>query len=270
MDHLDAAALAALEANDPAATAHFRDHLARRCETCEAFLAQAHGPAPLDGYADQVLLSSSGVHEERPNELELFQIRRALGGRFPAPRKEPRRWVPAAAALAAGLVLVLFLGRHLSRPDERPQLGAGGWDGVKATGKQLSLELSAVARAPAGQLRRLDRGAQADAREVLLLRYHATEAGSGLLFQQVRGAAPELLGQFALEPGTHDLGGEGGLTGVSLGGTSGQLTLWLVGFPAGDAPDPERARRVLVQNADAEELGLAAARFDLSVREGAR
>jgi hypothetical protein len=112
----------------------------------------------------------------------------------------------------------------------------------------------------------MDPGATASDAEVLVLRYHATEAGEALLFQQ-RGddAAPELLGRFPLQAGTHELEGPQGLVGISLEGESGALTLWLVGFASGQMLPPEEVRESLTHGDIDERSALAINRFDLHV-----
>ncbi|MFP2960162.1 hypothetical protein ACLEPN_20635 [Myxococcus sp. 1LA] len=133
---------------------------------------------------------------------------------------------------------------------------------------RIALELSVVARDSAGALRRLDPGSPVQDTDVLLLRYHATEAGTALLFEQRHGEAPVLLGQFPLVAGTHDLQGPQGLAGVSLAGEAGPVTLWLVGS-AGAQPDADVARELLEgQNAAGAPGALAVIRFDVSVRSG--
>ncbi|MFP2932795.1 hypothetical protein ACLESO_48155, partial [Pyxidicoccus sp. 3LG] len=126
-----------------------------------------------------------------------------------------------------------------------------------------------VARGEDGGLRRLDPESPVGDEDVLLLRYHATEAGTALLFQQRAGQAPELLGRFPLEAGTHDLEGPQGLAGVSLEGESGPVTLWLVGSAGGREPSPDRVKEVLVGGSTAREQStLGVTRFDVSVRSG--
>ncbi|MBF5042551.1 hypothetical protein FGE12_09075 [Aggregicoccus sp. 17bor-14] len=254
---MSAEALRALEAGDEATRAHFARHLAEECEVCERFLQESAGPGLLDGQVDRLLLSLAPPAERPLDEVGFARIRRALA---PPAR---RRWVGAgAAALAAGLVAMVAV-RQLQPPPLAPQE-----QGVKGAGR-LELELSVAARSRSGALRRLDAGAPVQDADVLLLRYHATEAGTALLFQQRAGSAPELLGRFPLEAGTHDLAGDAGLAGVGLQGERGPLRLLLVGLPAGQPVEPEAVRRALAGDTSApRDLGLQVSRFDVRVGSG--
>lgn len=233
MRHLDAAAMHALSTREPEAVAYFREHLAAPCEVCETFLAHHAGPGLLDGEADAALLrlAPAPVVEDLP---ALLPPVRALKPprRFPSP--SARQWGWMAGALAACLLAVVLVPslRSPSAVQETP------WTGVKGPGR-ISLELAVVARSLDGQLRRLDPGATVAPEDVLLLRYHATESGTALLYQQREGQPPELLGRFSLEAGTHDLEGPQGLVGVSLEGDEGSLSLTLVAFAAGETPSEE-------------------------------
>ncbi len=262
MRHLDAEALRALSAGEREEVAYFREHLARPCEECMDFLARTPGPGLLDGQVDELLLHLAPPREEpRLDEVGLARIRRALRGRAASPWRK----VAATVALAAGLAgLVLLTQSQLRSPRQEV-----AWDGVKGDGLKgvgrLSLELSVVAHGPGEALRRLDPGAAASEADVLVLRYHATEAGEALLFQQRGNASPELLGRFPLQAGTHELEGPQGLVGVSLEGESGPLTLWLVGFPSGQVPTPDEVREALTRGHLEEREQLSIERFDLRV-----
>lgn len=259
MRHLDTEALRALSAGEPQAAAYFRDHLAHPCEACIDFLARMPGPGLLDGQVDTLLLHLAPARQEEPllDEVGFARVRRGL--RSPA---HPWRKVAAALALAAGLSGLVVLTRAQLQP---PGGVKGSWDGVKGVG-DLALETSVVAREPNGHLRRMDPGASASDEDVLVLRYHATEAGEALLFQQRADATPELLGRFPLHAGTHELEGPQGLVGISLEGESGPLTLWLVGFPSQQVPPPEEVREALTRGDIAGRSVLAITRFDLHVR----
>lgn len=257
MRHLDAEALRALMAGEPETVAYFREHLAHPCEPCMDFLAKTSGPGLLDGQVDSLLLHLAPARPEEPrlDEVGFARVRRNL--------KAPSPWrkVAAGVALAAGLAGLVVLTRAQV---QTPARNTPTWDGVKGVG-QLALELSVVAREPGGNLRRMDPGTTASEADVLVLRYHATEAGEALLFQQREGAEPELLGRFPLQAGTHELEGPQGLVGISLEGESGALTLWLVGFPSGQAPAPDEVRESLTRGDITEGSALAINRFDLHV-----
>jgi hypothetical protein len=259
MRHLDAEALRALTAGEPEAVAYFREHLLHPCAECIDFLARTPGPGLLDGQVDALLLHLAPARQEEPrlDEVGFARVRRGLRG-----PGQPWRKVAASVALAAGLAGLLVLTRSQVQP---PGQEKGAWDGVKGVGR-LALETSVVAREPGGNLRRMDPGAIASDEDVLVLRYHATEAGEALLFQQRAGAAPELLGRFPLRAGTHELEGPQGLVGISLEGESGPLTLWLVGFPSGQVPPPDEVREALTRDPMEERSVLAVNRFDLHVR----
>ncbi|HZI15912.1 MAG TPA: hypothetical protein VE153_36435 [Myxococcus sp.] len=265
MKHLNADALSALSRREPEAVAYFREHLAAPCEACEDFLATHDGPGLVDGQVDSLLLglAPKPAAEPRLDEVGLARVRRGLRG----PRPSVRQWGLAAGALAACLLAVVVVPR-LRAEDPAGQAGtATEWDGVKGPGGRIALELAVVARGADGSLRRLDPRSAVTDGDVLLLRYHATEAGTALLFQQRDGQAPELLGRFPLSAGTHDLAGAQGLAGVSLTGESGPVTLWLVGSAGGREPSPEAVKKVLVGGSAArEESRLAVTRFDVSVR----
>ena len=174
------------------------------------------------------------------------------------------RWIAAATALAACLLGVVLVTRQRGPEGSETR---GAWDGVKGASR-ISLEMAVVARSAEGALRRLDSGAAVPEADVLLLRYHATEAGTGLLFQQSDGGPVELLGRFPLQAGTHDLQGPQGLAGVSLEGESGAMTLWLVGFPTGETPSPEEVRATLESGGTRGQDKLSIARFDVRVQNG--
>ncbi|MBN1205095.1 MAG: hypothetical protein JXB05_09250 [Myxococcaceae bacterium] len=257
MKHLDPQALRALAAQEPEAVAWFREHLASPCDTCEEFLAQHPDTDLLDGRVDALLLGLAPPRQAPLDEVGWMRIRRQL--RTPA---HPRRWLAVAAAVAACLLGVVLVPRLVAPPSQ-----GDIWDGVKGS-RRITLELAAVARSADGQLRRLDPGARVPAEDVLLLRYHATEAGTALLFQQAGDRAPELLGSFSLEAGTHDLRDPRGLTGVSLAGEVGGVTLWLVAAPTGEELVPEQVREALVGGTLQEDYPLSVARFDVSVQTG--
>jgi hypothetical protein len=263
MRHLDSDALRALAAREPEAVAYFRAHLAQPCDACEEFLAAHPGPDALDGQTDALLLALAPQREARLDEVGFARIRRQLR----APASAPRRWVGVAAAMAACVLAVVLVTRGRPGAEADPT-----WTGVKGPGEKgparISLEMAAVARGADGSLRRLDSGAAVPEADVLLLRYHATEAGTGLLFQQSAGGPVELLGRFPLEAGTHDLRGPQGLAGVSLEGESGPLTLWLVGAPTGDTLSEDAVRAALESGSPRGQDALPIARFDVRVRNG--
>jgi len=260
MKHLDADTLRALASRQPEAVAYFREHLATACDTCEEFLAQHPGTDWLDGPVDALLLRLAPPKAAPHDEVGWMRLRRRLRGGSHA-----GRWVAAAMALAACLLGVVLVPRllHPQPGIPTPEL----YDGVKGSSR-ISLELAAVARGVDGQLRRLDAGATVPAEDVLLLRYHATEAGSALLFQQLEGAAPELLGTFPVQAGTHDLQGPQGLAGVSLSGETGALTLWLVAFTPGAELPAEEVQQALASGSLREGNPLSVARFDVFVQNG--
>jgi len=257
MKHLDAQALSALATREPEAVAYFREHLASPCDTCEEFLAQHPGTDALDGQVDALLLSLAPRREAPVDEVGWMRLRKRL-----RTSAHPRRWVGVAAAVAAGVLAVVLVPRLATRPaTEQP------WTGVKGSSR-IALELAAVARSAEGQLRRLDPGAAVPSEDVLVLRYHATEAGSALLFQQVGDGKPELLGDFSLQAGTHDLAGPQGLAGVSLSGEEGLVTLWLVAAPTGEELSPEKVQEALVGGTIRGAYPLSVARFDVFVQNG--
>ncbi len=257
MEHLSPEALRALESGDARTRDYFADHLAAECEVCERFLAELEGPGLLDGRVDRALLALAPPREAALDEVGFARIRRAL-------RSGPtRRWGTAlgvGAALAASLAVVVMTQRE-GAPEYTTEQGIKG-----ATG-QLELELSVAARGADGALRRLDPQAVVTDADVLLLRYHASEAGTALLYLQREGEAPELLGRFPLNPGTHDLAGEAGLAGVGLQGEAGALRLLLVGVPASQPLDAEAVQAAIAGESTVD-LGLQVSRFDVRVGNG--
>lgn len=256
MKHLDAQALSALAAKDPEAVAYFREHLASPCDPCEEFLAQSTTDG-LDGQVDALLLALAPRPAAAHDEVGWMRLKRRL-----RTSAHTGRWVGAAAALAACLLAVVLVPKLVKAPEQ-----AQPWTGVKGSSR-IALELAAVARGADGQLRRLDQGAAVPSEDVLLLRYHATEAGSALLFQQTGDREPELLGSFQLEAGTHDLQGPQGLAGVSLSGEEGPVTLWLVATAAGEQLSPNEVQGALAGSKGREEDSLSTARFDVFVQTG--
>jgi hypothetical protein len=237
--------------------AYFREHLASPCDVCEELLAQHPGPDALDGQVDALLLRLAPRREAPLDEVGWMRLRKHL-----RTSAYPWRWVGVAAAVAACLLAMVVVPRLAARPPKEPPQS-----GVKGSSR-IALELAAVARNAEGQLRRLDPGAAVRPEDVLLLRYHATEAGSALLFHQAADGRPELLGSFLLEAGTHDLAGPLGLTGVSLTGEEGPVTLWLVASPAGEALSTEDVLEDLVGGTIREDYPLSVAQFDVFVQNG--
>ncbi|NRD62049.1 hypothetical protein HRD49_09800 [Corallococcus exiguus] len=256
MRHLDATAMAELAGRDPAAVTWFREHLASPCEVCETFLA-THAD-PLDGQADALLLA---LAPERKTEAEVVPLRTpARARRFAPPPGRYLGWM--AGAIAASVLMVVLVPRV-----KGPTKEATGWTGVKGPGR-ISLELAVVARSTDGGLRRLDSGADVTSDEVLLLRYHATESGTALLYQQREQQAPELLGRFPLAAGTHDLEGPDGLAGVSLDSDEGRLALALVAFAPGEPATEQDALAALAADGSPDARPGTVVRFDVRVQSG--
>ncbi|HYH95343.1 hypothetical protein [Hyalangium sp.] len=256
MKHLDAHALRALVARDPEAVAYFREHLASPCDACEEFLAQHPGTDALDGHVDALLLGLAPRQEAPPDEVGWMRLRRRM-----RTSNHPGRWVGVAAALAACVLAVVLVPRLVSTPPtELPGSGVKG-------SSRITLELAAAAKGQDGQIRRLDPGATVGPEDVLALRYHATEAGSALLFQQAGEGPPKLLGSFLLQAGTHDLGAPD-IIGVSLSDESGPVTLWLVASAAGEELSPDEVQGMLAGGRAREDNPLAVSRFDVFVQNG--
>ncbi|NPD21850.1 MULTISPECIES: hypothetical protein [Corallococcus] len=256
MRHLDATAMAELAGRDPAAVAWFREHLASPCEVCETFLA-THAD-PLDGQTDALLLA---LAPERKTEAEVVPLRSPARARRFAP--PPRRYLGWMAGAIAASVLMVVLVPLVKGPTKE----ATEWTGVKGPGR-ISLELAVVARSTDGALRRLDSGADVTSDEVLLLRYHATESGTALLYQQREQQAPELLGRFPLAAGTHDLEGPDGLAGVSLDSDEGRLSLALVAFAPGEPATEQDALAALAADGSPDARPGTVVRFDVRVQSG--
>ncbi|WP_304984904.1 hypothetical protein, partial [Corallococcus sp. CA047B] len=174
-----------------------------------------------------------------------------------------RYWGWMAGALAASVLLVVLV-PLVKGPVPGP---VSAEEGLKGSGR-LSLELAVVARGLDGGLRRLDAGADVAKDEVLLVRYHATESGTALLYQQRPGQPPELLGHFPLQAGTHDLEGPEGLAGVSLEADEGPLSLVLVAFTSWEPASEADALAALGTDAAQDSHPGTVARFDVRVQAG--
>lgn len=220
--HLDAASWRALQNHEPAAVAYFARHLAAPCETCEAFLAEAPGQDALDALTDEALVAAAGS-PPREDSLGWERVRRRA---FPS---RARQWSAGLGALAAvaAAALVFLVVKPLGHA-----VDSGSGERVKG-GAPLVLELTAAAQLPGGSVLPVAEGQSLPPEAVVLLRYHVSEASEAVLVREVPGKAPEALGRFSLEPGTHDLEEASGLTGVSLEGERGELSLALVALPPG-------------------------------------
>ncbi|MCY1034588.1 hypothetical protein OV207_24260 [Corallococcus sp. BB11-1] len=266
MKHLDAAVMRDLANRDPDAVAWFREHLASPCEACEVFLA-THSDA-LDGRTDALLLNLAPARavEAGAEPANVVPLRRpAPRPRFAAP--PGRYWGWMAGAIAASVLMVVLVPRVKGPVSGAAPAGIEGAEGIKGAGR-ISLEVAVVARSPEGGLRRVDSGADVTKEEVLLVRYHATESGTALLYQQRPDQPPELLGHFPLEAGTHDLAGPEGLAGVSLEADEGPLTLILVAFTSWEPASEADALAALGTDAAADSRPGTVARFDVRVRTG--
>jgi hypothetical protein len=213
--HLDVESWQSLQRREPDTVAYFATHLAGPCETCEAFLAQDFEGDPLgvEALADEAL--GAALATPREDAVGWARVRRRLAG--------PRRaWLAGAVAVAAAAVLAILV-----RPDA---VTPAPYEGIKGS-VPLALELTAAARLPDGEVRAVPEGAVLPPEAVVLLRYHATEAADALLMREAPGAPTQVLGRYALEPGTHDLREGPDLAGVSLEGEQGPLTLVLVAWP---------------------------------------
>lgn len=217
--HLDDAAIRALEAKDAKAVAHFRDHLSAPCAQCEEYLANA--PAGLwwlEAEADRLLHLHGALSLPAANDTTGFRaVRRAMRAR--RMRKALVASLAGAMAIAAALVIVLAV----------PRAGGPGpgYTGVKGQESGL-LELSAVVVSRSGATSPIGPGGRAHAGDTLVLRYRADQPGLAYLLKAGPDGRPQVLGEFALSAGTHDLSDSGGVSGVSLEGEQGEVRLWLV------------------------------------------
>lgn len=261
MRHLDTAVMRDLADREPEAVAWFREHLASPCEACETFLATHTDP--LDGRVDALLLQLAPADAAAEEDTApVIPLRRpAPPRRFAAP--PARYWGWMAGALAASVVMVVMV-PLVKGPGAPLDLSP---ENLKGSGR-ISLELAVVARGVDGGLRRLDPGAAVSKDEVLLVRYHATESGTALLYQQRENQPPELLGHFPLEAGTHDLAGPEGLAGVSLETDEGPLALVLVAFAAWEPATEADALAALGTDEASDSRPGTVSRFDVRVQTG--
>jgi hypothetical protein len=217
--HLDEEGWRALQRREPEAVAHFATHLARPCEACEAFLAREpeDDRLGLESLADEALAAVAGPARE--DEVGWARVRRRL-----AP---PRRaWLTGALAAAAAAVLVLLVRPGPVEPEHASSQRLKG-------GGPLALELAAAAQLPGGEVRAVPEDSRLPPEAVVLLRYHSSEAADALLVHESPGVPAQVLGRYALEPGTHDLRDGAELAGVSLEGEQGPVSLVLVAWPRG-------------------------------------
>ncbi|QSQ23779.1 hypothetical protein JY651_01990 [Pyxidicoccus parkwayensis] len=221
--HLDAQSWRSLQQKEPEAVKYFAAHLATACDVCEGFLAAESEPEQedafhLDALADETLGELSGPPRE--DAVGWARLRRRLG----APK---RTWLAGAAAVAAmAAVLAISLRPEaVTQPSTSSQHLKGG--------VPLVLELSAMAQLPDGQTPPVADGAVLPPEAVVLLHYHASEASDALLVREAPGLPTQVLGRYALEPGTHPLLEGTDLAGVSLEGEQGPVTLVLVAWPKG-------------------------------------
>jgi hypothetical protein len=260
--HLDAASWRALQDHEPAAVAYFARHLAKPCEDCEAFLAEASGQDDLDALADEALVAAAGS-PPREDALGWERVRRRA---FPSKARTWGAGLGALAAVAAAALVVLVVAPRAGR-----QVESGGSERVKG-GAPRGLELTAAAQLPDGRVLPVAEGQALPPEAVVLLRYHTSEATEAVLVREVPGEAPRVLGRFSLEPGTHDLGDASGLAGVSLEGEAGALALALVALPPGTLTGGAKGQGT---EPEAETLsqaagwpGAVAARIHLRVQSG--
>jgi len=202
VSHLTPESLEAL-IKDPKALPELRAHLLQGCEVCEQLLLKTHSPA-LDGATDQALLAL------RPDGAEGDGVRTA---RLML-RPRARRWVPAAAAALAALVLGVVGGSRLSALLREPD------DGLKGAGRVITVSLSAVRQAPDGRVERVENGAAVPASGTLLLRYQASDATTAAVALVRENGRRETLQSVPLSAGLNDLP-----VGVALEGEHGALTV---------------------------------------------
>jgi hypothetical protein len=188
---------------DPKALPELRGHLLAGCEICDHVLAQTHSAA-LDGATDDALMSL------RPPFLEADSVRTARL----VLRPSPRRWVPAAAAALAAMVLAVVGGSRLSGLLREPG------DGLKGAARVVTVSLSAVRKAPDGALVRVENGAAVPASGTLLLRYQASDATTAPVTLVRENGQRETLQSVSLSAGLNDLP-----IGVALEGEHGALTV---------------------------------------------
>src|SRR5262245_23651768 len=211
MEHLDDAALRALEGKDARAVAYFREHLSRSCPECEAFLANA--PEQLwwlEAEADRLLHIHGAVTSLQQDTAGFHAVRRAMRAR--RMRKALAASLAAAAAVLAGI--------WLTAGALRPAGPSPEWDGIKGQESGL-LELSAAAVSRDGAVRPVAPGGRARSSDTLVLRYRADRDGTAFLIRSTPGGGPVPLGQVALSAGTHDLADSGGTVGLPLDGERG-------------------------------------------------
>jgi hypothetical protein len=216
--HLDARGWEALRRREPEAVAYFATHLATPCDACERFLAMEpeDDALGLEALADEALGEAAGPARE--DAVGWARLRRRLG----APR---RAWLAGAAAAAAAVLALVALPQGevpAPTPSQR----------IKGT-VPLVLELAALAKLPDGQTPPVRDDTVLPPEAVVLLHYHASEAADALLLREAPGLPTQVLGRYALEPGTNPLREGADLAGVSLEGEQGPVTLVLAAWPRG-------------------------------------
>lgn len=215
--HLTPERWRALQARDPEAVRHFARHLGQPCDACEAFLAEAPGDDALEALADEALTVAAPATDDT---LGWERVRRRA---FP-PRHRRVGAAAAGLALAAAAALVLVLVPQQREGADTTEPGTTRLKGDVP----LALELSTVAQLPGGSVRAVADGEALPEAAVVLVRYHASEAATATLVLRREGAVEQVLGQFELAPGTHDLQGvDGEPVGVALRGERGRVALSL-------------------------------------------
>lgn len=239
MNHLTDELLQALARGEPRAVSHFREHLARACPECEELLRRADGALGLDAAADCFLLpvdaaaNSSLLTTGATASAPLLPPGATADSPLPAGATEdPRGWAAVRAQLpghrqrklrralgggvaAMSMLLVGFVTVMLSRENVAE-------DGIKGPPTPV-LELKLAHQRADGTTVRIEPSASLPPSGILVIRYHASEAGKARVFRQRQHeTSPTLLGEVKLEAGTHDLP-----SGISLDGESGDTTYWL-------------------------------------------
>jgi len=239
MEHLDRNAVQALLRGDPDAIARYGAHLDTDCEQCELLMMEDDLAPELDGEVDRMLLELAPPAKAPLDQLGFRRLQRTIGA-----EKRAKVW-PAISAMAAVLVVGAF-GVLAMQRDTGPDDEAG----IKGT-RRIAVELQLAMQTEDGELRRVESGETLPAGAgVVLLRYHATEKGTASLVRQIADEAPEILGTFELEPGTHDLASVEGVAGVPLPDTRGKLRLWLVASPARSHASESQALKAIEAESD--------------------
>jgi hypothetical protein len=211
--HLDPKTYAGLLAGTlpPAEARALAEHLAGDCEPCERFLAERDRADELDGLGDAAIDRAFPPRRMPDDALAFARLRRRLrsatGG---------RRWVRAAGAIAASLLVVGVAGLllHRRQPSAPP---SAAWDGVKGAEVRAPLVRLGLARLDdRGEATRVSSGEPLDRSAKLVFELELDRAADVALARVQPGGDVELLWRSREAAGRTVLGRAGQVSAYPL------------------------------------------------------